>query len=207
MPNSTTIIKSYTKGSHMNIFHLDTDTQKSAQYHCDKHIVKMITEYCQLLSTAHRVLDGTLYYDPANKRKIKRWRLDDPYMEQHLFKASFVNHPCAVWVRESVMNYNYLLDLFVHCLNEYTYRYNKDHASGMFFDLLEDAPQRTPSFKFTTPPQAMPDDCKQEPENYVQAYRTYYIKHKNHFAKWKNREEPIWYKQNLLEKQGAYPYT
>jgi len=187
----------------MNIFHLDTNTQKCAEYHCDKHIVKMITEYCQLLSTAHRVLDGTLYYDPADKRKIKRWRLDDPHKEQNLFKASFVNHPCAVWVRESVENYNYLLDLFLFCSEEYTHRYGNFHASGLLYDLLEYPPDATPSFKFTIPPQAMPDDCKQDPENYIQAYRTYYIKHKNHFAKWKNGKIPTWYTE--LVEVGCYP--
>ena len=38
----------------MNIFYLDTDPELSAKYHCDKHVVKMILEYGQLLSTAHR---------------------------------------------------------------------------------------------------------------------------------------------------------
>ena len=41
----------------MNIFFLDKDPIIAAQYHCDKHCVKMILEYAQLLSTAHRVLD------------------------------------------------------------------------------------------------------------------------------------------------------
>lgn len=44
----------------MNVFALDRDPYISASYHCDKHVVKMIVEYAQLLSTAHRVLDGTL---------------------------------------------------------------------------------------------------------------------------------------------------
>ena len=42
----------------MNIFHLDNDPVKAAQMMCDKHVVKMIVEYAQLMSTAHRVLDG-----------------------------------------------------------------------------------------------------------------------------------------------------
>ena len=46
----------------MNIFYLDDDPIQCAKWHVDKHIVKMITEYCQLLSTAHRVLDGQMYY-------------------------------------------------------------------------------------------------------------------------------------------------
>ena len=44
----------------MNIFYLDKNPKICAMYHNDKHVVKMILEYAQLLSTAHRVLDGTL---------------------------------------------------------------------------------------------------------------------------------------------------
>jgi hypothetical protein len=44
----------------MNIFYLDHDPKVCAEMHVDKHCVKMILEYAQLLSTAHRVLDGTL---------------------------------------------------------------------------------------------------------------------------------------------------
>jgi len=43
----------------MNVFYLDRNPITAAQMHCDKHVVKMILEYAQLLSTAHRLLDGT----------------------------------------------------------------------------------------------------------------------------------------------------
>ena len=42
----------------MNIFYLSEDPVQCAKWHCDKHVTKMIIEYAQLLSTAHRVLDG-----------------------------------------------------------------------------------------------------------------------------------------------------
>ena len=42
----------------MNLFYLHEDPIKSAELHCDKHVVKMIIEYAQMLSTAHRMLDG-----------------------------------------------------------------------------------------------------------------------------------------------------
>ena len=42
----------------MNIFVLDKNPIKAAQQHCDKHVVKMIVESGQMLSTAHRILDG-----------------------------------------------------------------------------------------------------------------------------------------------------
>ena len=81
----------------MNIFYLDPDPRTCAEMHCDKHVVKMIIEYAQLMSTAHRVIDGTEYTDmTANGRRIKRWRLDDD-RESILYKASHINHPSAIW--------------------------------------------------------------------------------------------------------------
>ena len=61
----------------MNIFFLDYDAQRCAEYHCDKHVVKMIIEYAQLMSTAHRILDGKQYIENNKGRMIKRWKLND----------------------------------------------------------------------------------------------------------------------------------
>ena len=56
----------------MNIFYLDKDPAVSASMHLDRHVVKMCTEYAQLLSTAHRLLDGELYIGKTkNNHKIK----------------------------------------------------------------------------------------------------------------------------------------
>ena len=79
----------------MNIFYLHEDPVQNAMWHIDKHIVKMPIEYGQLLSTAHRILDGWEYLDKTkNGRRIKRWRLFDE-REDLLYKASHVNHPSA----------------------------------------------------------------------------------------------------------------
>ena len=60
--------------------------------HCDKHVVKMIIEYAQLMSTAHRMIDGDEYTDLSiNGRKIKRWR--HPELDDVLMKASHAHHP------------------------------------------------------------------------------------------------------------------
>ena len=47
----------------MNIFVLDNDPDTAARMMCDKHVVKMIVESAQMLSTAHRVLDGIEWTD------------------------------------------------------------------------------------------------------------------------------------------------
>ena len=55
----------------MNIFYLDNHTHRCAKQHCDKHVVKMIIEYAQLLSTAHRVIDGIEYHHYFLKMVVK----------------------------------------------------------------------------------------------------------------------------------------
>ena len=46
----------------MNIFVLDDDIEKCARYHCDKHVVKMILESAQMLSTVSRENGGEIGY-------------------------------------------------------------------------------------------------------------------------------------------------
>ena len=53
----------------MNIFYLHKDPEVSAKMHCDKHVVKMIIEYAQMLSTAHRMLDGKIVRKPSRSGK------------------------------------------------------------------------------------------------------------------------------------------
>ena len=107
----------------MNIFYLHEDPIQNVKWHVDKHVVKMATEYAQLLSTAHRFLDGELYEDRTkNNHRIKRWKLPDE-RESILYKASHVNHPCNVWVRESKSNYRLMYQIYMACLAEYAYRY------------------------------------------------------------------------------------
>ena len=104
----------------MNIFVVDEHPVRAANQMIDKHVVKMILESGQMLSTAHRVLDGDEYYDKTkNGRRIKRWRLSDE-REERLWKASFVNHPCTRWVMESLSNYRWLSVHGLALAREYT---------------------------------------------------------------------------------------
>ena len=73
----------------MNIFYLHEDVKQCAKMHVDKHVVKMIIEYAQLLSTAHRMLDGTEYTGLSkNGRKVKRYSFDSDYKENTYYKKS-----------------------------------------------------------------------------------------------------------------------
>ena len=75
----------------MNIFYLHKDPEISAKMHCDKHVVKMIIEYAQLMSTAHRILDGDEYEGKTKiGRRIRRWKHPNENVENTIYKASHI---------------------------------------------------------------------------------------------------------------------
>lgn len=177
----------------MNIFVLHHNPKLAAQYHCDKHVVKMILEYCQLLSTAHRVLDGQVIAGKSKTgRKQTLYKIGDD-RDDVLYKATHVNHPSAIWARESLENYQWLHELLVHLCREYTKRYDKVHKCQMtgLVDLLGRAPAGISRIGITPFALAMPDDCKTG--NAVESYRMLYNTHKAKIAKWKNTEPPDWF--------------
>lgn len=185
----------------MNIFELHTNPSECAEMHCDKHIVKMPIEYAQLLSTAHRVLDGTEYIgETKTGRRAKRWRLDDE-REDVLYKASHIKHPDGLWVRQTSGNYYKLYFLYMATLAEFKYRYGKIHGASKPSFLLQRCPMNIPHGQVTELPQCMPDECKTK--DVIQAYKNYYINYKKEFATWKNRQVPIWYDKGLKELNNA----
>ena len=197
----------------MNIFFLSKDVKECAEMHNDKHTIKMILEYAQLLSTAHRVLDGVetveqKYVDgslPARWRNVKRWKLSDN-RDNLLYSATHVNHPSAVWVRKSVGNYFWLSNLLVELCKEYTYRYGKVHKceSDGLVQLLHDCvPDNMNVIAFTEPTPAMPEDCI-IPLDSLSSYRNYYNLNKTHLAQWSgkvnSRNQPSWFTPNVRYK-------
>lgn len=165
----------------MNIFLLDTDLEKCAQYHCDKHVVKMPLEYAQLLSTTmwHKGLEG-------------------PY------KLTHENHPCAIWCRAYKGNYQKLWDLAICVGKEYTHRYGKVHKS---IQLLLDGtiPRNIESWTEVIPTVSPLPNCttyETDPRyNLVDLYRLYYMTDKSHLLTYKNREEPKWMGDRFYQQQ------
>ena len=146
--------------------------EANAKSYCDKHIVKMPTEYCQMLSTSHRILDGAT--------------------DEILYKQTHANHPCTIWCRESLENYEYLVQLTKSVIAEYTYRYEKVPkwiTSGLV-DFLSTPPKNIPSKGLTEFPLAMDEQYKLT--DAVLSYRNYFNKAKTHLFKWKKREIPSW---------------
>lgn len=152
----------------MNIFILDTDIKKCAEYHCDQHAIKMILESVQLICTA------------LNKKGF-----NTPY------KSTHVKHPCVLWVEESYDNFEWLSQLAYALNEEYKYRYEKekDHKSISVLNEIQNVKFKR---KGLTPfPQAMPDEYKVENDP-VAAYRKFYIAEKMQFARWTKRKVPSW---------------
>lgn len=154
----------------MNIFFLSVYPAICAQYHCDKHVVKMILESCQMLCTAHHLFPST--FTP-------------PYKKTH------AGHPCTKWVCLGTANYQWLCELALCLCREYTYRYNRVHKCEEYIVLLSKNLPNIPFTKhYSTPAQAMPDQYKCD--DAVIAYRNYYLGEKSSFLKWTRRKEPKW---------------
>lgn len=132
----------------MNIFATHPEPQISAHQHCDVHVNKMIIESAQLLSTAHIVVDNN-----------------------HVaYKKTHVNHPCAIWVRESAANYRWLYEFFCCLLDEYEYRFDKCHETSRHIYALAKVPS-IPELGLTRFAQAMPEELQQANPHF--AYRLY----------------------------------
>ena len=176
----------------MNIFYLDKDPVIAAQMHCDKHVVKMILETAQLLCTAHRVLDGEEYIELSKaNRRLKRWKLSDEKKENVFYKATHVNHPSAIWVRDNAAAYTWTYNLFAALCDEYTYRYGKVHLTDQKLrELLDSYPWRIYNgVVVLEPPQCMPAEYQVTCDT-VQAYQNYYIFEKAHMCVWTKRAVP-----------------
>jgi len=182
----------------MNIFYLDKDPIEAAKQSCDKHVVKMIVESAQMLSTAHRMIDGNLYTDKTKAgRKIKRWKHPNPNMEKTLYKACHTGHPSTVWVMSNVFHYAWLYKHMIALNDEFKLRYNhtEDHMTiRKLKEVLRQPPKNIPINKIATDPTpAMPDECK-IPGDVIGSYRKYYVMKKREFATWKAPAVvPEWY--------------
>ena len=162
----------------MNIFTLDVNPQVAAHYHCDKHVVKMILETAQMLSTAHHI------HNPSPSPKI--------------YKQTHKNHPSTIWVRQNNRNYLWTAELFKYLLQEYTYRYKKVHKTNQLVNILEICPSGIPVSNDMTPfAQCMLDQYKIDGDP-IQAYKNYYIGEKKRFAKWTERKMPNWFEKSLI---------
>ncbi len=182
------------------MFILDESPRLAAEYHCNKHVVKMVLEQSQLLCSAHwyslMIEHGKKMSDFKGMRKAKDWLTQNSSPEKiPPYSFTHVNHPCTVWTYASLGNYQWGVTFLRCLLDEYTLRYKKSHKCENAWRWLDNnTPTHLNSSMLLTPfPQAMPEDCKVVGDA-VQAYRNYYSKHKRRFAKWEpHSKTPYWF--------------
>jgi hypothetical protein len=152
----------------MNIFIFDLNHRLNVQYHADKHVVKMITEYNQILSATHWLTGSTAPYRLTHQK-----------------------HPCVLWCLQSTENYRWLVTLNQALCQEYTYRYDKTHKGQQIVDILANNIPNLSDSGLTPFVQAMPEQYRHQ--DVVTAYRQYFIGEKQHLAHWKRRDIPQWF--------------
>lgn len=158
----------------MNVFMISTCPRESAQGLCDKHVVKMVLETAQLLSTAAR---------------------ERGHDDEMLYRSTHKHHPCTKAAIENSAYFSWLVQHGLALADEYTHRYGKTHKSTA---VLEHVASRFGTEQ-TVPedvPQAMPDEFKL-PGNPTQAYQNYLRWKYNTLwkpgnARWTNRQQPAW---------------
>ena len=157
----------------MNIFTLDDDPVIAAVLQCDRHIVKMPLETAQMLCT-----------------NLHLFGLEAPYKPTHK------NHPCTVWARESLGNWEWLLAHGNALGEEYTRRYGKVHKSHLV--IKECAKVLVPLLGERTPfAMAFHDKWKID-DNPIKSYRNFYSNKQfqdGSIPKWKHTPTPQWFTQ------------
>jgi hypothetical protein len=185
----------------MNIFTLNQNPRECARDHCDKHVVKMILESSQMLSTTITILD------PEFTTKHKH----------ALLKSTHQNHPCTIWTRESFNNFMWHLDLLTALHEEYESRYWRVHNCVYQLNTIynwvsnQNTCEKFPVTNATRFAMAIPDDkikhkytdlltglrpdasIMDQNSIIIAAYREYYMIHKSRFARWNHSEVPSWY--------------
>ena len=181
----------------MNVFVLDNNPTTAAQQHCDKHVVKMIVESAQMLSTAHRMCDGKAERRPSSSGKtMQQYYVLPDERENMLYKAVHKYHPCTVWTMETLQNYRWHWELFNALCDEYKYRYGRVHKTDKLLrDELYFGPVNITDSKKTKFPLAMKSNPECMFNDPVKSYRAFYKTKQDRFKMvWTNRETPNWFK-------------
>ena len=138
----------------MNIFYTDVCPITAAQSLPDRHIVKMPVEAVQMLTSAC-IRNGIQPNVITSKGTVH--------------KGGYHRHPCTVWAGDTSANAAWLWAWGVALCAEYTKRYGKVHFAQGQLNTLRNSIDSIQYGEFTSPAQAMPDECKAS--NPVVAYR------------------------------------
>lgn len=188
----------------MNIFILHEDPKEAAIMHCERHILKMIIEHTQMLAASyyHTIGISRKKEIAENQEKVSQLFKGFPRKDEDgndkPYAITHVNHPCTVWTRESLTNFNWLLDCTKYMCEEFTYRYGGKHSVEFIIDWMYENPPNLKDIGLTEFAQAMPDVYKSD--SATEAYRKYYA-YKTTYMKvnWKLEERiPNWWNESFI---------
>ena len=187
----------------MNIFVLDENPAIAAEMHCDKHVPKMIIEHTQMLAAAYystlgisRKKEIAENQDSVNKlfRGFPRKKPDGsdwPYAITH------VNHPCTIWTRTSMENWNWLIECTDALCTEFNKRWKHPHSIKAIIDWMYLNPPSLPSINLTEFAVAMPDCFRTE--NPIESYKKYYAMKTSYMrVDWRYSQKPEWFSEELI---------
>jgi hypothetical protein len=182
----------------MNIFILSTNPVLAAIQQCNAHILKMPVESAQMLSTAHRILDGT---KTIGKSKTGRKTTYFEHPDNILYKCIHMHHPCTVWTMESSENYRWHYQHWIALCREFEHRYGKVHKSfSLLSERLSVLPKNIPAGPMTPFALAMgTHEHLKDHSDPVKSYREFYKTKRERFVmKWTNRSTPEWFSNEVF---------
>jgi hypothetical protein len=186
----------------LNIFVLDEDPEKAAEYHFDKHVVSQILEGTQMACTAHWI--ALFLEEPKENCNFRTKKEMSEYLQQKYpyghnkrppYKLTHINAPITQWVAKDKKNYLWLISLIKSLGTQFKLRYKKDHKCMEHLSWLEnnipscckDSDEKISFYN------NVPEEFKLE--NVVESYRNYYILGKKDIASWEKIDNiPYWYK-------------
>ena len=188
----------------MNIFVLHQDPIIAAEMHCDKHCNKMIVEHAQMLTAAYYSTLGISRkkeipdkQDAVNKM-FKGWPRKHADGSEWHYAITHVNHPCTIWTRASIENFNWLLECTEALCVEFRKRWKGEHSISRILNWMRQNPPRLSSIGLTPFAQAMPDCFKNEDATI--AYRQYYAMKTTYMKlEWRYTPAPSWWTSDHIQ--------
>lgn len=163
----------------MNIFFLDKNPKKCAEYHCDKHCVKMIVEYAQILSTVHSLIN-----------------IDNEFANR-LLKPTHIHNRTVKWAIQSKSNYKWLSEVLAHLSLEYTSRYNRLHkyeSDGLIQLLMNNIPNALSDAELSINAfESIVSDSSYVTNDPIVSYRNCYMNEKRYMINYKLNNWPMWF--------------
>lgn len=193
----------------MNLFYLDRNIEKCAQFHIDKHVGKMQCEIAQMMTTnvwIDRLIGEFIPRKVTSEENkiITDFKKTQPKdIDKRTFTRYFpchINHPTTVWMRSNKLHFDYAKNLVNELNKECVRRGYKSHSSCVVANQLD--VENIPILDWEDPALAMPPELQSN--DHVSSYRLFYMLDKGPIAKWRNSKVPYWWDTNVALTDKRY---